>query len=185
MMALELIAMEHIRRNGSPFVMVNGLYDACTTFRQVAYNRIDKPITLHSLSSPEPCAQYDRENIAMKRSRLAARDEGRWLGYLVDFGQGKDGDIWVTEQAPWIHVLYKDSVTIHRVSVPLCRSGMLESERSALLFGGAGYLVPGQSVQVISTLSTRNNARIPSLGDRSRKFASPPIFKAEAGANIG
>tara|TARA_B100001989_G_C24549255_1_gene473157 strand:- start:3375 stop:4997 length:1623 start_codon:yes stop_codon:yes gene_type:complete len=170
LISLELLSMEFIRRDGKPFQFKNGIYDACATFKDVAYNKIDAPIVLQSLSSPHFCETYDTENIDMKKKRNNALDNNQWCGYMVDLEDSAETNLWVTEQAPCLHVLYPDSVTIHRVTLPLEAIQQCESTRG--IFGGSGYLVPQNVVQINSQLCIRNHDKIPDLKIKKGSISS-------------
>lgn len=161
---IDLLSIEHILRDGTPFILVNGMYDACATYKSVFY-QASKPLELQSLSSKDPATAYDSETVSMRKKRSMQKDTGTWHGYLVDCGQDGRGDFWVTEMPPCLYVLHEDAVTIHRVSVPI--SSIEAASYTARLFDGTAYLVSPNVITVESQLSTRDERKIPVLSPKT------------------
>ena len=160
MQSTELLSMEYILRDGAQPVLVNGIYDACATHKNVRYGDRNSP-QLDHLTSSEPSKAFERECVAMNRQRSRGKDFGEWYGYLVDCGQDRDNKMWVTEKGPWLTFLYPNALTVYRVSLPLSILEQVEIKSS--FFGGSGYLADCREMRIESVLSIRDEKKIPRI----------------------
>lgn len=159
--SLEALAQEHILRDGAPRCFVNGLYDACGTNSSAAFVEREQEPSLDDLSDFEPCKIYNDEKLRMQTKRSFNRKNGLWSGYFVDCGPLQDQGVWVTENSPCLHVLYPNAITIYRVTLPL--SLIEESLGARTFFGSAAFLVDSKEMVIDSTLSLRDESKIPVL----------------------
>ena len=169
--SLELLSIEHILRDGGKPVLVNDMYDACATNKGVRFGEFKKAPELISLSSDKPYQTYEEEDFHMRLKRSLSNDNDQWYGYFIDVGQDHDRRMWVSEKAPCIHVLYPESITIHRVTLP--REAVLNADKCMTFSGGSAYLVDCAEMKIDSTLAVRNEKSIPQIGNDADRTTSP------------